>query len=105
MNSAVKSLLFWVVIIIIGTMAWSYFNRSNNRSDLPFSDFMVSVGRGEISEVEISGNSISGKTKSGDNFQTFAPYQYEGLANKLIEHNVKIIAKDQSPGVFFRTSI
>jgi len=100
MNSAVKSLLFWVVIIIIGTMAWSYFNRSNNRSDLPFSDFMVSVGRGEISEVEISGNSISGKTKSGDNFQTFAPYQYEGLANKLIEHNVKIIAKDQSPGVF-----
>jgi len=42
----------------------------------------------------LTGNEILGTTKAGEKFRTYAPPQYEGLGNKLIERNVEVTAKE-----------
>ena len=55
---------------------------------------MASVDGGQIDRVTITGNEITGVDKAGENFRTYAPPQYEGLANKLIERNVVVSARE-----------
>ena len=42
----------------------------------------------------MTGNEISGRRKASDSFRTYAPPQYEGLANKLLERNVVVTARE-----------
>jgi ATP-dependent Zn protease len=44
----------------------------------------------------ITGSDITGINKSNENFRTYAPIQYEGLANKLIERGVVVTARQQT---------
>ncbi|HKC57451.1 MAG TPA: ATP-dependent zinc metalloprotease FtsH, partial [Vicinamibacterales bacterium] len=59
-----------------------------------FSEFMSKVDAGQISSVTIVGNEITYTSKTGDSFRTYAPAQYEGLANKLIDRNVVVSARE-----------
>ena len=95
MNSTLKSLLFWMVLVVVGVLVWNFSTRFQ-RSDhaISFSTFMTHVETGQVSSVMISGNEISGTLKNNDSFRTHAPTQYEGLANKLIERGVVVQAKD-----------
>ncbi len=99
MNSTLKSLLFWMVLIVVGVLIWN-FSTGFQGPDQPmtFSDFIAKVDAGEIEEVTITGNEITGTLKVGvDNkFRTYAPPQYEGLGNKLLEKNVHVTAKAQT---------
>ena len=49
---------------------------------------------GTVASVEITGQEIAGITKQNQSFHTYAPSQYEGLANKLIDRGVVIRAKE-----------
>ena len=95
MNSTLKSLLFWMVLVVIGVLVWNFSTRFQ-RSDqaISFSTFMTQVQSGQVSSVTITGNEINGVLKTNDSFRTHAPTQYEGLANKLIEGGVVVVAKD-----------
>ena len=65
-----------------------------------FSDFMRDVEGGRIEKVTITGQEISGIFKADkETFHTYAPAQYEGLANKLDAQGILITAKEptQSP--------
>jgi cell division protease FtsH len=95
LNSTLKSLLFWMVLVVVGVLVWNFSTRFQ-RSDhaISFSTFMTHVETGQVSSVMISGNEISGTLKNNDSFRTHAPTQYEGLANKLIERGVVVQAKD-----------
>ena len=55
---------------------------------------MSKVDSGQISSVTIVGSEITYTSKSGDSFRTYAPAQYEGLANKLIDRNVVVSARE-----------
>src|SRR5204862_5783420 len=55
---------------------------------------MSSVDSGTIARVVVTGQDITGVTKAGDNFRTFAPSQYDGLVNKLIDRGVIVKAKE-----------
>ncbi len=95
MNSTLKSLLFWMVLVVVGVLVWNFSTRFQ-RSDqaVSFSTFMTQVETGQVSSVTITGNEISGVLKSNEQFRTHAPTQYEGLANKLIEKGVVVQAKE-----------
>ena len=95
MNSTLKSLLFWMVLVVIGVLVWNFSTRFQ-RSDqaISFSTFMTQVVAGQVSSVTITGNEISGVLKTNDSFRTHAPTQFEGLANKLIDGGVVVVAKD-----------
>jgi len=95
LNSTLKSLVFWMALVVIGVLVWNFSTKFQASSKpLSFSEFMASVDGGQIDRVIITGNEITGVDKSGENFRTYAPPQFEGLANKLIERNVVVSARE-----------
>ena len=97
MNSTLKSLLFWLVLVVVGVLVWNFSTTFQTRDRaVSFSDFMSWVDSGQVAQVTITGNEITGTTKANESFRTYAPSQYEGLANKLIERSVTITAKEAS---------
>src|SRR5207248_5299861 len=49
---------------------------------------------GEVASVEITGQDIVGITKTSEKFTTSAPTEFEGLANRLIEKQLLVKAKE-----------
>jgi cell division protease FtsH len=95
LNSTLKSLAFWIVLVLVGILVWNISTRFQpSQKAEKFSEFMSKVDAGQISSVTIVGNEITYTSKSGDSFRTYAPAQYEGLANKLIERNVVVSARE-----------
>jgi cell division protease FtsH len=103
LNSTLKSLLFWMVLIVVGVMIWQFSNFAQ-RSEAPmqFSDFLHRLEKNEVAAVTMTGNEITGTLTTatsgagGDKFRTYAPPQYEGLGNRLADKNVAIIAKPET---------
>jgi cell division protease FtsH len=101
-NSTLKSLVFWMVLVVVALGVWNFSNRFQSPSTpVPFSAFMTDVEAGKVEKVTITGQEISGIYRAADKetFHTYAPAQYEGLANKLIAQGILVTAKEptQSP--------
>ncbi len=95
MNSTLRSLVFWMVLVGVVVLIWNVstqFQAVDN--DLPFSEFLRQVDAGEVQSVELTGNEINGELNGGSRFHTYAPPQYEGLVNTLVERDVAITAKE-----------
>jgi cell division protease FtsH len=96
-NSTLKSLAFWVALVALGGLAWNFSTKYQAAAKpLSFSEFMASVDAGQVDRVTITGSDITGINKSNENFRTYAPIQYDGLANKLIERGVVVTARQQT---------
>ena len=97
MNSTTKSLAFWMVLVLAGALVWNLSTRLqvSHRSET-FSEFMARVDSGQVGEATITGNEITYRSQADENFKTYAPPQYEGLANKLIERNVQVEAREST---------
>src|SRR5437899_54986 len=88
-------MLFWVVLIVVGVLIWNFSTKlQQHEHQVTFTDFMTWVDQGQVATVTITGQDIVGHTKQGEKFSTYAPAQYDGLANKLIERGVAISAKE-----------
>jgi len=83
------------IALIFMALLWIFLAQSSNRQppEISFSEFINHSKSGQIVSVTITGNEVSGQMKSGDQFHTYAPAQYEGLANQLIEKGVAVSAK------------
>jgi cell division protease FtsH len=94
-NSTLKSLLFWMVLVVVGVLVWNFSTRfqKSDRS-VSFSTFMTQVESGQVASATITGNEISGTLKNNESYRTHAPIQYEGLANELVRKGVVVDAKD-----------
>ena len=95
MNSTLKSLLFWMVLVVLGVLIWNFSTKLHqNERTIMFSDFMSQADAGTISRVDITGQDIAGLTKGGERFHSYAPTQYDGLVNKLIDRGVVVNSKE-----------
>jgi cell division protease FtsH len=97
LNSTLKSLLFWMVLVVVGVLIWNFSTKYQSRDHiLTFSEFMAAVDAGNVSQVTITGQEITGSTKDNPNqtFRLYVPSQYEGLANDLYKKDVRIQAKE-----------
>jgi cell division protease FtsH len=90
-----KSLVFWMALVVIGVLVWNFSTKfQTSHKPLSFTEFMASVDAGQVDRVTITGNEITGVNKANENFRTYAPPQYEGLANRLLERNVIVSARE-----------
>ena len=81
MNSTMKSLLFWMGLVVAGVLIWNFATKYETRDhQLTFSEFMKAVDAGSVERVTIVGQEITGSTKDAQNetFRTYAPTQYDG---------------------------
>jgi cell division protease FtsH len=65
---------------------------TNSSSEISFSDFLIAADNGNISEVKIVGNNVTGFFDDGRSFSTYSP-NYPELIGKLSESGVKIVAE------------
>src|SRR5437764_13342302 len=75
-NNFGKNLALWIVIGLLLVALFNLFQTSSTRgpqSTLAFSDFVTDVNRGQVTDVTIQGNSISGQLTTGQGFTTYAP--------------------------------
>ena len=67
-------------------LIWNFSTKFQHaEKTVTFSEFMQQADAGQIARVVITGQEITGTTKANEQFQTYAPAQYEGLVNKLID--------------------
>ena len=95
MKPSLKNLMFWMALVVVGVLIWNFSTnfQAGDRAEI-FSEFIALVDQGQIDEVTIMGNEISGTTRDGVRFRTYAPPQYEGLANTLLERGIRVTAKE-----------
>ena len=94
MNPTTRSLLFWMVPVVVVVLIWNLSSQfQTGDTSISFSEFIRWVETGQVDRVELTGNGIVGTSTNGERFRTYAPPQYEGLANKLIERDIVVQAR------------
>ena len=97
MSTRLKSLLFWMALMAGGLLIWNVSTNFQARDrTITFSEFLQWVDSRQVESVTITGSEITGTSTGGENFRTYAPLQYEGLANQLIDQDVAITAMDET---------
>ncbi len=96
-------MMLWAAIALAMVMLFNMFNQPQASSKrMSYSDFLDRVDKGEISDVLIQGNNISGKTAEGQPFQTYAP-QDPRLVGKLLEKKVTVKAEPGEDSPWYMT--
>ena len=88
MNS--RSLITGISLLVlffslINNFEWN----SNPISEIGYSDFLMLVDRGQVTDVTVQGDSINGSTSSGKSFHTLGMYDPK-LIQRLRDHQVNI---------------
>ncbi|MGA3208872.1 MAG: ATP-dependent zinc metalloprotease FtsH [Syntrophales bacterium] len=99
MNSLQKNIALWLFISLIFVLLYHLFNQPKSaQENIIYSDFVSYAEKGQIVEVTIQGESISGKLNDGKNFKTYAPKD-AGLIQILKDKGVRIASKpaEESP--------
>lgn len=92
MNQFYKNLALWLVIGMILIALFNIFQQPlNNQSQIIFSEFMNQVESGQITEVVIQGDRVSGKYLDGRAFETMTPPKDPDLVRTLREKGVRIV--------------
>ncbi len=95
MNTTVKSVVFWVAMIVLVALVWNFSSRFQRpESVVSFSEFITWVDSGQVARVKITGNELTGLNQSKEDFRTYIPFQYEGLVNRLLDKKVYVEAKE-----------
>jgi len=103
LNSTLKSLLFWMVLVVVGVLIWNFSNAFAGKTEntVAFSQFLKALDDDQVQSVVMVGHEITGELKNSsvgngrEKFRTYAP-DYQGLANKLHDKGVQIQAKPET---------
>src|SRR6202158_4325996 len=84
-----------MVLVVAAVLIWNFSTKFQQHDrTISFSEFMSWADSGTVARVTITGQEITGYTKVNESFHTYAPSQYDGLVNKLIEKGVVVQAKE-----------
>jgi len=95
-----RNLALWIIIALLALALFNLFQSpSGNRAgeQLSYSQFISEVEGGQISNVTIEGNNITGHRNGGGQFRTYAPND-PNLIDTLRQRGVNIDAKPQEEG-------
>jgi cell division protease FtsH len=98
-NSAVKNIVFWVVMAVTALLIWAVVRNSTGEKvqELTFTAFVNEVNKDNVREVQMAGTDVSGSLKKDNaKFKTTIPANYPDLYKTLTEKNVNVVIKDSS---------
>jgi cell division protease FtsH len=100
-NNFGKNLALWIIIGLLLVALFNLFQSSSTRSpqaSVPFSDFLNEVERGQVADVTIKGNQISGHFSDGRSFSTYSPPD-ANVVDRLADRGVRISAMPDDSNV------
>ena len=95
MKNFSKNIILWIVIGLLLIALFNLFQNSsstNSNSEISFSDFLIAADNGNISDVKIVGNNVTGFFDDGRSFSTYSP-NYPELISKLSDSGVQLSAE------------
>ena len=97
MNSLLKNLVFWGIIIVIMILLFNLFYGKPRQTvlDKNYSEFITEVEKNQVLEVEAQGRNLIWRDKEGKRYKTYAPEDPE-MIKILREKRVVINAKKES---------
>ncbi len=101
MNSTVKTVIFWLVIVVSAILLWQVVrsgSAAQKEQPINFSEFLTNVDQGNVSEVTINAQELRGKFKDQKAFSTTAPVNYPDMIKALRDKGVNINVRDVTNG-------
>ncbi|MBE7182720.1 MAG: cell division protein FtsH, partial [Terriglobus roseus] len=101
MNSTVKTILIWVLMIGCLVSVWQIVARTSggaHDTGISLSQLQDYADKGRISEVTVNGTEVTGKYKDNnkETFHTTIPANYPDLYKNLHDKGVNVTIKDPS---------
>ncbi len=99
MNANFRNFALWVIIGLLLIALFQLFQDPGQRTasnEIPFSQFLNQAEQGEVREVTIQGQQVSGRYASGGAFQTYAPESAGQYVELLRQKGVLITARPPS---------
>jgi cell division protease FtsH len=101
-NSTVKTIVFWLVIVLSAFLLWEVVRASNSgqkEKEVNFSQFLNDVDQGNVKEVTITGQEVRGKYRNDNSgFHLTAPANYPDMIKMLKDKGVTINIRDINSG-------
>ncbi len=99
MNSTVKTIMFWVFILICLMLLWGVVQKSTSMgkdAEVPYSDLLDKIEAGQVQDVAIQGTELHGHLKANpkDQFHTTIPQSTDTLIHDLHAAKVSFVMKD-----------
>ncbi|HXX02120.1 MAG TPA: ATP-dependent zinc metalloprotease FtsH [Candidatus Acidoferrales bacterium] len=103
MNSTVKTVLFWLLIVVSAFLLWQVVKGardSQKEKEINVTQFMSDVDQGNIRELTVNGMEVKGKYRDGSSFHTTAPGNYftPEMLKTLQSKGVNITFRDINGG-------
>src|SRR5579883_1798511 len=98
MSNFGRNLALWVIIALLLVVLFNLFQPGTNHdtsTEVAYSDFLHQVDSGQVRDVVIEGQTVSGQLKDGTSFETYIPDD-PTLVNRLTSKDVRVIAKPPS---------
>ncbi|PKN76736.1 MAG: cell division protein FtsH [Deltaproteobacteria bacterium HGW-Deltaproteobacteria-10] len=103
MNQLQKNIALALTVLLVFLLVWQLFNQpKNSQKDVIYSEMLTSLEKGEISEVTIQGENITGKLTNGNIFKTYAPKD-DKVVTQFREKGVKITARPPEESPWYMT--
>ena len=97
MNQLSRSVALWLVLALMFLLLVNLLNKQQSKPpEVPYSEFVSSVEAGEVVEVLIQGQNLTGKYTAGDEFKTFAPQDAE--VSKLLQGKDVVVKAEPEAG-------
>jgi len=98
--NAYRNVIIWILIAILMILMFNVVSSpKKTEKELSYSDLLSQIQAGEVAEVTIKENSLTGRLNDGSKFKTYLWSMDVDLPKVLKEKNVRIFSKppDQSP--------
>lgn len=94
MSDLVKNILLWLLIALVLMSIFSNVGtKQNTAAQIPYSEFIERVNRGDVKSVVIESRVIRGKDVDEGRFATYMPVDDPQLINDLIKNDVTVEGK------------
>ena len=102
MNSTVKTVVFWLVIVLSAFLLWQVMKVGSvgqKDKEVNFSQFLTDVDQGNVKEVTITAQEVRGKYRNDNSaFHTTAPANYPDMIKMLRDKGVSMNIRDITSG-------
>ena len=104
MNSTVKTIMFWVFILICLMLLWGVVQRGANMSkdtEISYSDLFNDVKQGLVLDAEVQGGDLHGHLKATpkEEFHTRVGDQYQDLESAMLASGTRFSKKEQQNNI------
>ena len=91
MNSNIKTIIFWAVLICVVGILWAVVrtNRGKPEKQIMFTEFIKQVDDNNVKNITITGNEVKGDFLNADaTFRTLKPPMYPDFYKMLLDKKI-----------------